>query len=215
MSVNVYITTIDLYKPLHDQRRVIQDMCIDGLKTPDVAQYFELKGIITPEWCNPDRIDNYKDTPVQSVETRDLKNYDSHDPWRSRDNCPVINVSRKRGTLLADNEHLSLFENMTIETPCLLLDGDILLYCNSNLRALYDLLTQDVKPEGHSICASHAVYFSCDDDRDKDLISMQSHINPCSKVQLIRDTFFRCSTHMSRAMHSSMTTYRFVNTANA
>lgn len=211
MSINTYVTTTDIYKPFDDQRRIIQDMCIDALQTPNVSQFFDLKSIITPEWCNPNQISNYKSVPVQSVETRDLTNYNPKDVWSARRTCPVINNSRKRGKHPADSEHLSLFENMIVETPCVVLDGDILLYYNVNLRTLHDLLTER-SPYSHSICASHAVYLKCTEDQHKDIISMKSHRNLCSTIQLIRDNFFRSSTHLSRAMHRSMTTYKLIKT---
>lgn len=216
--MNTYITTTDLYKPINDQRRIIQDMCISALLTPAVAELFTLKQIITPEWCNPNKITEHKDIPVQSVETRDLTNYNFKRPHEARRTCPVINISRRRSnTNEADNEHLSLFENMKIEAPCLVLDGDILMYCNRNLRVLHSLLIgrfaeNHQKPEAHSICASHAVYLKHVDDQNKNIISMKSHLNTCATVQLIRDHFFRSSTHLSRAMHGSMTTYEFVDT---
>lgn len=217
MSLNTYITTTDIYKPIDNQRRIIQDMCISALLTPAVAELFTLKQIITPEWCNPNKITEYKEIPVQSVETRDLTNYNLERPHEARRTCPVINLSQIRSkTNAADNEHLSLFENMKIEAPCLVLDGDILLYYNGNLRALRNLLIGSFKnhnpPESHSICASHAVYLKHVDDQSKNIISMESHRNPCTTVQLIRDKFFRSSTHLSRAMHGSMTTYKFVDT---
>jgi hypothetical protein len=216
MKLNTYITTTDLYKPLSDQRRIVQDMCLGSLQTPGVSQFFNLKEIITPEWCNPKQIDSYMNVPVQSVETRDLTNYNPSDVWASRRTCPVINNSRERGGQSADSEHLSLFENMKVETPCLLLDGDILLYYTNHIERLYRLLTGRFShykpPVGHSICASHAVFISCAEDQSKDLISMRSYLNPCPTVQFIRDTFFRTSTHLSRGMRRGMLTYQFVNT---
>lgn len=217
MSINTYVTTIDLYKPLDDQRRVIQDMCIDALQTPAVSQFFNLKSIVTPEWCNPGKKQEYKDVSVQSVETRDLTNYNLKNISSARLTCPVINNSRKRSkTNAADNEHLSLFENMEVETPCVVMDSDILLYYNGRLRALHNLLIGNVqgfkKPDAHSICASHAVFLRYPEDQQKDIISMESHQNLCPTIQLIRDNFFRSSTHLSRAMTTSMTTYKIINT---
>ena len=217
MSLNTYVTTTDLYKPKHDHRRIIQDMCISALLTSNVAELFTLKQIITPEWCNPGKKREYKGVPVQNVETRDLTNYDPKCIQHTRRTCPVINHSRVRSeTNDADNEHLSLFENMEVETPCIVIDGDILLYYNGRLRALHNLLIGSVpgfkKPDACSICASHAVFLRYPEDQQKDIISMKSHLNFSPIIELIRDNFFRSATHLSRSMSESMTTYKIINT---
>lgn len=209
-QIKTYITTTNLYKPIINQRRVIQDMCVDALLTPGVSEFLSLDGIIAPEWSNPEQLTEYKGVPVQSVKTRDLANYNKKDVWNTHKKCPVINYTVKRGKRDADNEHLSLYENMKIETPCVILDGDILMYNNGNLRTFRNTLIRNNLPS-HCICASHAIFLQNHNDVSKIMTTKMDYEAIHPTVQQIRDEYFRCSTHFSRAMHHSMTTYAIVN----
>lgn len=203
MKLKTYITSTDFRHGLKHPRVLIREMCIDALLNSAVSEHLKLEGIICPSWTNQKKITEYRGIPVQNVETRDLSNLETHG------HCPVIGYSKKRSSYDADNEHLSLIENMQIETPCIVIDSDILIYANHRLKSFVHKLCYS-SLETHCICAFHAIYFKDCSFQEKGLEFTPGYFYNCPKIQSSRDDFFRCSTHFSRAMYKSMGKYKLI-----
>ena len=174
--MNLYITTMALAAPIKSIHRMVLDSCIDSLLKHCNEDSLRLKGIIVPDWTNPERTTIYRGIPVQSVITR--KNNPSSD-LKPRDdellNHETTNVNKRthqkkhwskdtaQGENDSDNEHQALFEHMTCNYPCLISDGDI-VFDNRDFSALRVQLENHRKSEV-ILPRSHLVYLHNAEDR--------------------------------------------------
>ena len=119
----------------------------------------KLQGIIAPEYLSPE-IGSYKGIPVQRVQTTILPGHPDYEKSKvlhcSLANAELFKESFQNGRVLhlypqnkdhrksryvGDNAHEILFSNMCIETPCLVIDGDV-LFVQFNLKHLQDKSTR-------------------------------------------------------------------------
>lgn len=200
--MNVYLTTVYLNDPERSVRKKILNASIASLLAyqSDPSKNFILSGIITPSWKNPLNLDSYKGVKVLSVTTRQGcpdPNLGPRDPKYFQYPCLNKNVRKhgkrhwaktdiqKRNT--EDNEHQALLENMQLNYPCLVSDGDI-IYDNKDFSILIKLLKKRDKSQV-LLPKSHLLYLHKEEDRHHILINP---IETFDKLDLIYYKTMHC-----------------------
>lgn len=147
----VYITTTALVPDIpladdghrrheHNWKTKLLDICIKRCRVfPDKI---EIMGIVTPERLRGG-VTEYDGIPVQGVETTLSPGHEDYEDakrvsdarlhtaklYKSRMGDRVLRIPKNedvRNIFMADSEHHLLFRYMEVETPCVVIDGDVL-----------------------------------------------------------------------------------------
>lgn len=203
--MNIYLTSISINCGEDDVRRILLDMCIDSLIKSPISDYLTIKGIIVPEWSNLDNVKTYRGICVETIKTRDLTHYNPKKSCCSlRDDCPIVDiVSVRPGTdCVIDQEHQVLFEKMTIETPCLVSDSDLVF----NPNHAFINLNNSLKNYDHSFVvlpASHLMYIHDNGDENTILLKQIKHL-------LMSRLAFKCTAHFNRGLFRHLPGYTII-----
>lgn len=174
--MNIYLTTMAIAAPAKSIPRMVLDACIDSLLMHYNEDSLQLKGIIVPDWTNPDKAKIYRGVPVQSIVSRSgnpsadlrprdkaLLEYETTNVNKRTHEKKHWAKNKKEAQNDSDNEHQALFEQMQCKYPCLISDGDI-IYDNADFSAL----KVQLKNHNKSVIIlprSHLVYLHQADDR--------------------------------------------------
>ena len=181
--MNIYLTTIFLNDQEKSNRRLILDSCIESLIENKNKNRLKLKGIIVPDYRNPQKLKEYMGIEVQSVRTRE----GNPDPRLQPQNPELLKhrctnkherkiINRKRHWTRtpeearneADNEHQAMFEAMQVESPCLISDGDILFSGNDFSPFIHYL--KNLKESKVIFPRSHLIFLKNENDKNRILI---------------------------------------------
>ena len=204
--MNIYLTSISINCGEDDVRRILLDMCIDSLIKSPISDYLTIKGIIVPEWSNLDNVKTYRGICVETIKTRDLTLFDPEREWDSLEHdCPIVDIVNVRpgnGGYVADQEHQVLFENMTIESPCLISDSDLIF----NPNHAFINLNNSLKNYDHSFVvlpASHLMYIHDNGDENTILLKPTAHLH-MSRLA------FKCTAHFNRGLFHHLPGYTII-----
>jgi hypothetical protein len=203
--MNIYLTSISINCEEDDVRRILLDMCIDSLIKTPISDYLTIKGIIVPEWSNLDNVKTYRGICVKTIKTRDLTLFDPERECNSlRHDCPIVDIVNVRpGTdNVIDQEHQVLFEKMTVETPCLVSDSDLVF----NPNHAFINLNKCLKDYDHSFVllpSSHLFYIHKHDDKNTALIEQTTYL----KMSRLA---FKCTAHFNRGLFRHLPGYTII-----